>query len=56
LQKGRRINEFKASLVHRVSSRVVKTTQRNLVLKKKKKKKKGKGKEKTQKCLLKIRL
>jgi hypothetical protein len=32
--RGRRISEFEASLVYRVSSRTARTTQRNLVLKK----------------------
>jgi hypothetical protein len=36
----KRISEFKASLVYRVSSRTAKATQRNPVSKKKKKKKK----------------
>jgi tRNA(Met) C34 N-acetyltransferase TmcA len=34
--------EFKASLVHRVSSRIARATQRNPVLKKKRKERKGK--------------
>jgi hypothetical protein len=38
--KGRRISEFEASLVYRVSSRTAKATQRNPVLKNQKKKKK----------------
>jgi hypothetical protein len=41
--RGRRISEFKASLVYRVSSRT--TTQRNPVLKKPKKKKREKKKK-----------
>jgi hypothetical protein len=40
--RGRRISEFEASLVYRVSSRTARTTQRNPVLKKPKKKKKKK--------------
>jgi hypothetical protein len=32
--RGRRISEFKASLIYRVSSRTAKATQRNPVLKK----------------------
>jgi hypothetical protein len=32
--RGRRISEFKASLVYRVSSRIARATQRNPVLKK----------------------
>ena len=35
--RGRRISEFEASLVYRVSSRTVRATQRNAVSKKKKK-------------------
>jgi hypothetical protein len=35
--RGRRISEFKASLVYRVSSRTARATQRNPVSKKKKK-------------------
>jgi hypothetical protein len=35
--RGRRISEFEASLVYRVSSRTARATQRNPVLKKKKK-------------------
>jgi hypothetical protein len=37
---GRQISEFEASLVYRVSSRTVRDTQRNPVLKNQKKKKK----------------
>jgi hypothetical protein len=44
--RGRRISEFKASLVHRASSRTVRATQKNPVSKKKKKKKKERKKEK----------
>ena len=40
--KGRRISEFEASLVYRVSSRTARATQRNLVLKKQKNKKEKK--------------
>jgi hypothetical protein len=36
--RDRRVSEFKASLVYRVSSRTVRATQRNPVLKKKNKK------------------
>jgi hypothetical protein len=36
--RGRRISEFKASLVYRVSSRTAKATQRSPVSKKEKKK------------------
>jgi ribosomal protein L12E/L44/L45/RPP1/RPP2 len=43
--RGRRISEFKASLVYRVSSRVAGATQRNPVLKNQKKKKKKEEKE-----------
>jgi hypothetical protein len=38
--RGRRISEFKDSLVYKVRSRTAKAIQRNLVSKKKKKKKK----------------
>jgi hypothetical protein len=31
--RGRQISEFKASLVYRVTSRIARATQRNLVLK-----------------------
>jgi hypothetical protein len=46
--RGRRISEFEASLVYRVSSRTARATQRNPVLKNKpkKKKKRRKAKEK----------
>jgi hypothetical protein len=37
--RGRRISEFEASLVYRVSSRTARATQRNPVLKKTKKQK-----------------
>jgi hypothetical protein len=40
--RGRRISEFKASLVYRVSSRTARATQRNPVLKNQEKKKKRK--------------
>jgi hypothetical protein len=40
--RGRRISEFKASLVYRVSSRIARATQRNPVSKNQKKKKKRK--------------
>jgi hypothetical protein len=39
--RGRRISEFEASLVYRVSSRTARDIQRNPVLKKTTKKKKG---------------
>jgi hypothetical protein len=39
---GRRISEFKASLIYRVSSRTARATQRNPVLKNQKKRKKKK--------------
>jgi hypothetical protein len=38
--RGRRISEFEASLVYRVSSRTARTTQKNPVSKNQKKKKK----------------
>jgi hypothetical protein len=49
--RGRRISEFEASLVYRVSSRTVRATQRSPVSKnqKKKKKKEKKRKEKKRK-------
>jgi hypothetical protein len=43
--KGRRISEFEASLVYRVSSRTARATQRNPVSKNKKKNKKKRKKE-----------
>jgi hypothetical protein len=43
--RGRRISEFKASLVYKVSSRTARATQRNPVSKKEKKKKKKKTTE-----------
>jgi hypothetical protein len=49
--RSRRISEFEASLVYKVSSRTAKATQRNPVSKKpktKKKKKKKRKKKKTQ--------
>jgi hypothetical protein len=46
--RGRWISEFKASLVYRVSSRIVRAIQRNPVKKKKKQKTKNK-KQKTKK-------
>jgi hypothetical protein len=47
--RGRRISEFEASLVYKVSSRAARAIQRNSVSKKKKKKKKQKQKEKQKK-------
>jgi hypothetical protein len=44
--RGRRISEFEASLVYRVSSRTARATQRNFVSKKPKPKKKKKKKKK----------
>jgi hypothetical protein len=43
--RGRQISEFKSSLVYRVSSRTVRVTQRNPVLKKQKQKQKQKQKK-----------
>jgi hypothetical protein len=43
--RGRRISEFEASLVYKVSSRTARATQRNPVSKKNKKTKKQKKKE-----------
>jgi hypothetical protein len=45
--RGRRISEFKASLVYRVSSRTARAIQRNPVSEKKQKKQKQKTKTKT---------
>jgi hypothetical protein len=42
--RGRRISEFEASPVYRVSSRTARATQRNPVSRRKKKKKKKKEK------------
>ena len=44
--RGRRICEFEASLVYRVSSRTARTTQRNPVLKSQKKKEEEEEKKK----------
>jgi hypothetical protein len=44
--RGRRISEFEASLVYKVSSRTARASQRNPVSKKKKKKEKEKKKKK----------
>jgi hypothetical protein len=52
--RGRRISEFKASLVYRVSSRATMTIQRDSVSKNKKKKKKKK-KQNQQSCVEKKR-
>jgi hypothetical protein len=41
--RGRRISEFKASLVYKVSSRTARATQKNPVSKNKKQKKKSLG-------------
>jgi hypothetical protein len=48
--RGRRISEFEASLVYKVSSRTARAIQRNPVLKKPKRKKKGKKKKKKVLC------
>jgi hypothetical protein len=45
--RGRRISEFEASMVYRVSSRTARAIQRNPVSEKKKKKRKRKRKKKT---------
>jgi hypothetical protein len=50
--RGRRISEFEASLVYRVSSRTVRVIQRNPVSKKEKKRKKEKRKRKLRPSLL----
>jgi hypothetical protein len=47
--RGRRISEFEASLVYKVSSRTARAIQRNPVSKKQKNKKKEKKKEKERK-------
>jgi hypothetical protein len=47
--RGRRISEFEAGLVYRVSSRTARATQRNLVLKKRKRKRKRKKKKRKRK-------
>jgi Sec-independent protein translocase protein TatA len=47
--RGRRISEFKASLVYKVSSRTARATQRNPVSKNQKKKKKKTNKKQKQK-------
>jgi hypothetical protein len=47
--RGRRISEFEASLVYRVSSRTARATQRNPVSKNQNEKEKEKEKEKKQK-------
>jgi hypothetical protein len=44
--RGRRISEFEASLVYKVSSRTARAIQRNPVLKNKKQKTKNKNKNK----------
>jgi hypothetical protein len=45
--RDRRISEFEASLVYRVSSRIARATQRNPVSKKQKQKQKPKNKKQT---------
>jgi hypothetical protein len=47
--RGRRISEFEASLVYKVSSRTARATQKNPVSKKTKNKKKQKQKKKKKK-------
>jgi hypothetical protein len=47
--RGRRISEFEARLVYRVSSRAARATQRNPVSKNSKKKKKKKERKKERK-------
>jgi hypothetical protein len=44
--RGRRISEFEASLVYKVSSRTARAIQRNPVLKKKERKKRKKERKK----------
>jgi hypothetical protein len=48
--RGRRISEFEASLVYKVSSRIARAIQRNPVSKNQKKKKKKKKKKKVVKA------
>jgi hypothetical protein len=50
--RGRRVSEFEASLVYRVSSRTARATQRNPVSKKTKTKPKGGKKSALKKLLL----
>jgi hypothetical protein len=53
--RGRRISEFEASLVYRVSSRTARATQRNPVSKKtKNQKKKKKEEEEEEKRILEV--
>jgi hypothetical protein len=47
--RGRRISEFEASLVYKVSSRTARATQRNPVSKNQKKRKKEKKKKRKEK-------
>jgi hypothetical protein len=53
--RGRRISEFKVSLVYKVSSRTARTTQRNPVSKKNKKQKNKKRKKSFQLVFFKYR-
>jgi hypothetical protein len=48
--RGRRISEFEASLVYRVSSRTARAPQRNPVSKNQKKRKENKREERKQYC------
>jgi hypothetical protein len=48
--RGRRISEFEARVVYRVSSRIARATQRNLVSKNQKKKNKQTNKQKKECC------
>jgi hypothetical protein len=50
--RGRRISEFKASLVYKVSSRTARAIQRNPVLKNKNKKQKRKVRAEDDKIIL----
>jgi hypothetical protein len=49
--RGRRIPEFEASLVYKVSFRTARAIQRNPVLKNQKKKKKKRKKKKKELCI-----
>jgi hypothetical protein len=53
--RGRRISEFEASLIYRVSSRTARATQRNPVLKKQTNKQKRKERKKKKKKKKRVR-
>jgi hypothetical protein len=54
--RGRRISEFKASLVYKASSRTARAIQRNPVLKNSKKKKKKKKEQKVSTALFQLKV